>query len=175
MSGEPASLPSPPFIDVAGIANFRDIGGYPTSGDKQQSIRRNLVFRSADPSKVSPSGLSTLHSLGVKRVFDLRSEPEIQRQGPEWKDVEVDAPGAFVTRSNDAAASDKDVDDGRIERVWCPVFADADYGPEKVALRYSQYARSGNEVSWSLSLPNTPSKKDGQRSRGVRATLCQSC
>lgn len=30
-------------------------------------------------------------------------------------------------------------------RRWTPVFADQDYGPEQVALRYQQYTRSGSE------------------------------
>ncbi|GAB7351509.1 hypothetical protein MBLNU459_g2152t1 [Dothideomycetes sp. NU459] len=143
MPAAPTDLPSPPFINVVGIANFRDVGGYPCGdGDKPSSVRRDLVFRCADPSKVQPEGLAKLRELGVKKVFDLRSEPEIKRQGPEWKGVDVDA-GAFVTRDGDKAEV---LDEGAIERVWCPVFASTDYGPESVALRYKQYALSGSEA-----------------------------
>ncbi|KAF1354949.1 protein-tyrosine phosphatase-like protein [Delphinella strobiligena] len=118
------SLPSPPFVDVTGIANFRDIGGYPTL-DQSSSIRQKLVFRCADPSKIQPDGLAKLRQLRVKKVFDLRSLPEIKRQGPEWNNVEIDA--------------------NQIERIWCPVFADADYGPERVAIRYAQYAKQSTQ------------------------------
>lgn len=49
----PSSLPSPPFVHVEGIANFRDIGD-------DVHVRRGLVFRSADPSKATPGGLRTM-------------------------------------------------------------------------------------------------------------------
>ena len=67
---------SPPFVNVAGIANLRDIGGYTSSTNSHQTTRHNLVYRSADPSKVTPDGLAKLKELGVKKVFDLRSIPE---------------------------------------------------------------------------------------------------
>ena len=51
-------LPSPPFVPVEGIANFRDIGGYPaTSG---QHVQNGLVYRCADPSKATESGLQKM-------------------------------------------------------------------------------------------------------------------
>lgn len=49
---------SPPFVVVDGIANFRDIGGCPTSTG--QSITKGLAFRCADPSKATPEGLATM-------------------------------------------------------------------------------------------------------------------
>ncbi|KAI4715723.1 hypothetical protein E4T48_08090 [Aureobasidium sp. EXF-10727] len=129
----------PPFVNVTGIANFRDIGGYSTSTPHQQSIRTNLVFRCADPSKVRPSGLAKLKELGVKKVFDLRSIPEISKQGPEWAGVAVEKE-VFVTRE------EGEEDDGeQIQRVWCPVFRNTDYGPEQVAVRFQNYARKGSE------------------------------
>lgn len=60
------SLPSPPFIEIDGIANFRDIGGYPTA--QPQNVRRNLIFRAADPSKATPHGLQKMkNELGKAR------------------------------------------------------------------------------------------------------------
>lgn len=50
------SLPSPPFVNVPGIANFRDIGG--------NNVRRGLVYRSADPSKPTEEGLMKMKDLG---------------------------------------------------------------------------------------------------------------
>ena len=44
-----ADLPSPPFVDIPGIANFRDAG----DGKK---LRRGLLFRSADASKETEEG-----------------------------------------------------------------------------------------------------------------------
>lgn len=54
-------------------------------------------------------------------IFDLRSTPEIQRDGPEWADVEVDKEDPYVEYG--------------ILRKWVPVFAAKDYGPEQVGLR----------------------------------------
>lgn len=152
----PTDLPSPPFINVGGIANFRDIGGYScgssSASSGNESVKRNIVFRCADPSKVTPEGLDKLKELGVKKVFDLRSEPEIKREGPEWKGVEVEK-GAFHTRGGDGGNDEKEEGQGdRIERIWCPVFAQRDYGPESVAVRYRQYAKNGSEVSSSSSI-----------------------
>lgn len=48
-----SSLPSPPFVPVEGISNFRDIGD-------NVHVRRGLVYRSADPSKASPAGLKKM-------------------------------------------------------------------------------------------------------------------
>lgn len=137
----PISLPSPPFVDVTGIANFRDIGGYPTV-DQSSSIRQELVFRCADPSKIQPDGLAKLKQLRVKKVFDLRSLPEIKKQGPEWNNVEIDASPFTTKEEGDTTPLSED----QIERIWCPVFADADYGPEQVALRYAQYAKQSTQV-----------------------------
>ena len=51
-------LSSPPFVDVPGISNFRDIGGLPTTNGEH--IRRGLVFRSADPCKATEEGLKKM-------------------------------------------------------------------------------------------------------------------
>ncbi|KAH0337831.1 tyrosine protein phosphatase 5, partial [Aureobasidium melanogenum] len=130
----------PPFVNVTGIANFRDIGGYSTSSEQQQSIRSGLVYRCADPTKVQPDGLAKLKELGVKKVFDLRSVPEISKQGPEWAGVAVEKQ-VFTTR---AEGDETPVGADEIERIWCPVFKDTDYGPEQVAIRFQYYA-SGSE------------------------------
>jgi len=63
-------------------------------------------------------------------IFDLRSAPEIKRDGPEWAGVEVEKTDVFEPYG--------------IKREWIPVFAEKDYGPEQVALRYKEYTRSGS-------------------------------
>lgn len=57
----------------------------------------------------------------IKVIFDLRSAPEIQRDGPEWAGVEVDKEDPYMEYG--------------ITRKWVPVFAAKDYGPEQVGLR----------------------------------------
>ncbi|GAM84227.1 hypothetical protein ANO11243_022210 [Dothideomycetidae sp. 11243] len=132
---DPPDLPSPPFVSVEGIPNLRDIGGY---AKPSGSVRLGRIYRSADPSRVSPSGLSTLSSLGIERVFDLRSSPEIKRVGREWGGLEhEDGAGPF--------GSEGGPDGGKIVRKWTPVFTDTDYSPEAVALRFKSYTRVGSE------------------------------
>ncbi len=48
------TLPSPPFVHIPGIANFRDIGG------QLDNVKKGLVFRSADPSKPTEDGLKKM-------------------------------------------------------------------------------------------------------------------
>lgn len=110
------ALPSPPFIPVAGIPNLRDIGGYPVHSPRGHLIRPGIVFRSADPSGVTPPGLTTLLTdLRVAHVYDLRSPAEATR---------------FAAAPSPLAPI----------RSLIPVFPDRDYGPEAIALRFRNYA-----------------------------------
>jgi Tyrosine phosphatase family len=118
------SLPSPPFVSVSGIYNFRDLGGYAVS--PTLSIRRNLVYRCGEPSRVTQEGVETLKSLGITHMYDLRSKVEIDR-------------------NKDAGWGGVKEWDG-CERVFAPVFIDQDYSPENLALRFKDYASDGTEV-----------------------------
>jgi hypothetical protein len=51
-----STLPQPPFVEVAGIANFRDIGYV----DEGNTVRCGRVYRAADPSKATPQGLEKM-------------------------------------------------------------------------------------------------------------------
>ncbi|KAI7234100.1 hypothetical protein KC352_g15117, partial [Hortaea werneckii] len=118
------SLPSPPFVEVPGVHNFRGIGG--------DHAGPGLVFRSADSSKATRAGLEKMsQDLGIRVIFDLRSTPEIKRDGPEWAGVAPEDSDVFQPYG--------------IKREWVPVFAEKDYGPEQVALRYKEYTRAGSD------------------------------
>ncbi|KAK4989815.1 hypothetical protein LTR50_002990 [Elasticomyces elasticus] len=187
-----STTPSPPFLSIPGIHNFRDIGGLAcetqpvphitddpksTNGPQNapRTIKRGLVYRSADPSRITADGLRRLRDeLGVKVVFDLRSAPEIRKVREEdgrggWGGGEVGGrDGRGGVRVGDGEVNgarldggsgeggERDVGEGEsagqllgrwegVRRVWCPVFEEQDYSPEKVALRYKEYARSGSE------------------------------
>ncbi|KAF2153001.1 hypothetical protein K461DRAFT_293302 [Myriangium duriaei CBS 260.36] len=128
----PSNLP-PPFHNIDGIANFRDIGGLPTTSSPTHKVKQGILFRSADPSNVSSQGLSQLHALNITTVFDLRSEPEIKRQGKEWDGTAIKAPfvDAEKARGN------------QIARHWTPVFAQTDASPAALAMRYKAYTEEG--------------------------------
>jgi hypothetical protein len=106
-------LPSPPFVDVEGILNFRDVGGYPVlpqqNNDHHQrprSIRRGLIFRSAEPTRITPSGMRKVQSLGINTIFDLRSASEAMK---DVKSIEEEG--------------------SRIHRVSVPIFAQDEESP----------------------------------------------
>ncbi|CZS91611.1 related to protein-tyrosine phosphatase [Rhynchosporium graminicola] len=115
-----AKLPSPPFITVEGIYNFRDIGGYPVSTSSNHSIRSNILYRCAEPSKITRDGISTAQRLGITHMYDLRSSNEIERN-------RVAGRGGIVQWEG-------------CQRVFVPVFEDKDYSPEALAGRFKDYA-----------------------------------
>lgn len=120
-------LPSPPFISIPGIQNFRDTGGYPLASDPRKVVRRGVLYRAAEPSQVTPEGITRMSSsgLGIKYVYDLRSVREFEKEG------NVRPPTTWEGS----------------ERIFAPVFLDEDYSPEAVAMRFRSYA-SGPEVSF---------------------------
>lgn len=127
-----ASLPSPPFLTVAGIPNFRDLGGYPLAKSPHtHSIKRSLVYRCGEPSQVTPEGITVMQNLGITHIYDLRSVPELQR-------------------NRDAGRGDVVQWEG-CERVFVPVFRDEDYSPEGMAARLMDYASPDAEVPTYLS------------------------
>lgn len=133
-------LPSPPFHAIAGLPNFRDIGGYPVSSNSpsagegvddgkkaKKAVRRGIVYRSSEPSQTTDGGVSQLQALGITYVFDLRSAVEIEKglgAGYGWKVKEWE--GA--------------------RRVFVPVFLDQDYSPEQLAVRYRNYSSESAQV-----------------------------
>jgi hypothetical protein len=122
------SVPTPPFIEVPGIANFRDIGGYPISSSPEtHSVRTSYIYRCAEPSRITTDGVSKLQSLGIKYIYDLRSIPEIKKlQEEEGRGEVVEWEG--------------------IKRVFAPVFEEKDSGPEGIALRFKNYTAGNPEV-----------------------------
>ncbi|KAJ9132370.1 Tyrosine phosphatase [Pleurostoma richardsiae] len=121
---EEPTLPSPPFTYIPGLPNFRDIGGYEIAGQPGRAVKRNLLFRSAEPSRVTEEGIATLRQLGVTRIYDLRSRVEVDRD----------------SRDGSSPISDWDG-----TRVFAPVFLDDDYSPEALAQRFAHYASEDDQ------------------------------
>ncbi|KAI5867712.1 tyrosine phosphatase family-domain-containing protein [Durotheca rogersii] len=137
--GDHSKLPSPPFHHIPGLANFRDIGGYPVNGGPSSDdpgppdggkilkvVRPGLIYRSSEPSRVTTDGVSKLQALRIEKVYDLRSNVEIERgmrDGYNWNVKEWD--GAL--------------------RVFAPVFLDQDFSPESLAIRYGNFSSESPE------------------------------
>jgi hypothetical protein len=115
----------PPFVNIDGLANVRDIGGWPivdSNGNHGCSVRKGIVYRGPDTSSITDAGMAKLRALGVTMIFDLRSKTQIDRAGG-FKKIEG------------------------IQWIWCPVFSEEEYTQEKAGLRYQQYSSDGTEVS----------------------------
>jgi len=63
-------------IEVAGVLNLRDLGGYPAAGGG--SVRWRALLRSDALHQLDRNGLAVLAGLGLRSVVDLRTEPEMQ-------------------------------------------------------------------------------------------------
>lgn len=62
-------------LDLEGVRNFRDVGGYPTSDGRQ--VRWRTLYRSDSPHRLTERGWRTLRALGLRTVIDLRRPSEI--------------------------------------------------------------------------------------------------
>ncbi|PCH40840.1 hypothetical protein WOLCODRAFT_117768 [Wolfiporia cocos MD-104 SS10] len=119
-------LSKPPFVAVPGVVNIRDLGSYPSTTYPSFMTRPKLMFRSAELSSITDEGKAKLRELCITKVFDLRSDPEIQRYGTPSPDIEG------------------------IEFVRTPVFEEEDYSPEMMAHRYALYASGKTEAFMEL-------------------------
>ncbi len=67
-------------IEVPGVFNFRDIGGYPTRDGRQ--TRWQCLYRSGDLHRISGAGMEQLENdIGLKTVVDLRWPGDLARSG----------------------------------------------------------------------------------------------
>lgn len=125
----------PPFINVEGLANLRDIGGYQIS--PKSTVRKGLFFRAADPCKVDSKGILQLRDdLGISAIYDIRAKQEIDRNVNTDGDV-----AAWEYRIGEVNKDSR----SEIKRFWVPVFEEEDYGPEAVAIRFRNYAEEGTQ------------------------------
>jgi protein tyrosine/serine phosphatase len=115
-------LPTPPFHTIPNINNLRDAALFPLT-TPTGPLKPSILFRSADVSKLDEQGWSTLSSLNISHVFDLRSAPEVGFT------ADSPSPPAWVSAMASAG----------IERTWVPVFTEQDYSPEGIARRYVKY------------------------------------
>lgn len=130
-------LPSPPFFNIPNINNLRDASI--NLETPHGSIRRGVLFRSAEVSKLDRSGWDAVHALGVGHVFDLRSAPEVAKG---WSGIVAKAPGAPDDVLPGWLAA---MQEAGVQRTWVPVFQEKDYSPEKLAERYQKYMHKSTE------------------------------
>src|SRR5437660_963590 len=61
-------------LNLAGAANFRDLGGYP--GRDGRPVRWRRLFRSCHLGHLTDGDIEVLRGLGLKCAFDLRGAEE---------------------------------------------------------------------------------------------------
>ncbi|ODQ64261.1 alpha/beta-hydrolase [Nadsonia fulvescens var. elongata DSM 6958] len=101
----------PRWKEISGIHNFRDLGGWPIAN--LGFVKPGLIYRCADPQNIQPAGRNAMIQLGIRTIFDLRSDTELARSG--FREIEG------------------------IERFHVPVFRTRDISPEALAQRYQKY------------------------------------
>lgn len=77
------------FLEMAGLHNFRDVGGYPTSGGG--TTRWGLVLRAGALAELTPAAHPAMAELGLRTIVDLREDVELVKLPPSVYpgDVEV--------------------------------------------------------------------------------------
>jgi protein-tyrosine phosphatase len=65
-------------LPFEGILNFRDLGGYRTAAGGR--TRWGKVFRADSLHQLTPADQAQFEGLGLRVIYDLRTEPERQRQ-----------------------------------------------------------------------------------------------
>ncbi|MBX7540227.1 tyrosine-protein phosphatase [Qipengyuania sphaerica] len=66
-----------PFLDTDGIHNFRDYGGWVTTGGGR--VKTGLLWRSGQHIGASEADLEAVDALGIRTVIDLRGQSERDR------------------------------------------------------------------------------------------------
>ncbi|THH11937.1 hypothetical protein EW145_g314 [Phellinidium pouzarii] len=125
-----------PFIRIDGVTNSRTLGSYPvkiTSSEARAEdrfegrvTRPRQLFRSAEISGITDEGKTQLKELGITKVFDLRSDTEMEKYNTPVPQIEG------------------------VEIVRVPVFEKEDYSPEVMARRFQLYASGKTEAFMEL-------------------------
>ena len=74
-------LTEPPFVQAEGVINLRDAGGQPSHlpSHTDHIVKPRYLYRAGEPSRITPKGVIQLRDeLGVRNVFDLRSDEEVK-------------------------------------------------------------------------------------------------
>ena len=83
-SGVTSGIISNRFIDMDNILNFRDLGGYTTSEEKQ--LKWGLIYRSGHLSNSNLFDQEKLKKLGIKTIIDFRAEKD-RRDHPYFTNI----------------------------------------------------------------------------------------
>ena len=88
-------------VNIPGIQNFRDLGGYPSYPGKKQ-MRWGMIYRSAEIDSLEYCSRRELKNLGIKTLIDLRTPSEMEDilQGIREEKIKCDTVYRMVERMN---------------------------------------------------------------------------
>ena len=121
-------------IRIASLPNLRDLGGWPTAGGGH--VRRGLLYRSTDLGKLSDADVPAVAALGLRVVYDLRTESERTAEPDRVPagadhvvlDVLADAPGAgpaqLLAVLSDPTAAAAELGAGRGAAIMAEAYRD---------------------------------------------------
>lgn len=75
-------------VNIPGIQNFRDLGGYPSYSTKKET-RWGMLYRSAEIDSLAYCSLDELKNIGIKTMIDLRANAAVQKQSPLQKEFKI--------------------------------------------------------------------------------------
>jgi Protein tyrosine/serine phosphatase len=75
-------------LNIAGIQNFRDLGGYRVRNDNK-IVRWGMLYRSAEIDNMDEETIHALHNLGIRTIIDLRDKREIRDRSHVEKEFKV--------------------------------------------------------------------------------------
>jgi len=94
------SNPEQTELAFRSIKNFRDTGGAPTVDGK--SIKQGIIFRSANPDKLSRKDLRKLYDLNIRTIIDLRAPYESKSHKRKFNKIEtISMPLDFEQRTRE--------------------------------------------------------------------------
>lgn len=115
-------LSTRPFVQLEGVLNVRDLGGYPSTTHPESITKSSRLFRAGEVFRVTENGKTQIRSLGITKIFDLRSDAELRK---------FQAPLPVI--------------DG-VEVVSVPVFKEMDYSREGILKTHQRFADGTDKV-----------------------------
>ncbi|MEN8654465.1 tyrosine-protein phosphatase [Streptomyces sp. 21So2-11] len=101
--------------DLAGVRNFRDVGGLPTVDGRR--VRHGVLFRSGHLAHATAADAVFLDSLGLHTIFDFRNEADQKLEGPDVELAGVRNVNLPLTDPADGAVFWKMVRDGDLDEL----------------------------------------------------------
>lgn len=126
---EPISSIKERVLNIEGVINFRDLGGYLT-GDGRE-VKWGQLYRSAQLDRLSQKGIDDMAAMGIQVVVDLRFSDETNR----YPTIREAVPDADLLSWHDEAETQATGESDDIQRSWKESLATNDPDQVREAMR----------------------------------------